>query len=66
MKNNFHTLTILFILFYSVKLLTQQDDSKSEIHKLLFSIPDISVSKIDNDSNFKEAFEISVTQPLEP
>jgi PS-10 peptidase S37 len=58
------SLIIIFILFYSATLVAQIEE-KSELHQRFLSIPDISVKSIEPDSNFAEAFEIFITQPVD-
>ena len=56
---------LIFICFLFIVSIHAQQDSISELHKKLLNLPDISVKIIETDSNFSEAFEIFLTQPVD-
>lgn len=64
MKNKLYYLNFIFGLICSVALFAQEKKD-SVLHKKLLALPDISVRVIETDSNFSEAFEIFLTQPLD-
>jgi hypothetical protein len=56
---------IIIILISFIQIYTQQTNNLSELHQKLLTISDLSVKSIYTDSNFSEAFEIFVTQPVD-
>ena len=61
MKKNI--LLILTLLQFTIPLQAQEE--KTELHKKLLSIKNIAVKVIETDSNFSEAFEIFIPQPVD-
>jgi hypothetical protein len=56
----------LLLISFSFKLnILSQEVEKSELHQKLLTLPDISVKIIKCDSNFSEAFEIFLIQPVD-
>ena len=64
MKNKLYYINFIFCLICSVALFAQEE-KQSVLHEKLLALPDISVKVIETDSNFSEAFEIFLTQPLD-
>lgn len=64
MKKKF-SLLLIIIIFINYLTLAQEDTSKTELHEKLLALPDISIKVIATDSNFLEAFEIFLTQPVD-
>ena len=54
----------IFVILVITTILQAQEEI-SALHKKLLSIPNISVKSIETDSNFAEAFEIFITQPVD-
>ncbi|MCB0751549.1 MAG: hypothetical protein KDC52_08755, partial [Ignavibacteriae bacterium] len=59
------TLIIIIIAISFGNIYSKQENYISDLHQKLLSIPNLSVKSLDADSNFTEAFEIFVTQPVD-
>ncbi len=62
MKRKIYFFILLNLLFFTI-IIAQEE--KSELHRKLLTLPDISVTVIETDSNFSESFEIFLTQPVD-
>lgn len=56
--------TTLLFLIVSTTFFAQENE-KSELHKKLLDLPEITVRVIEADSHFMEVFEIFITQPVD-
>ncbi|MCW8850342.1 MAG: S28 family serine protease, partial [Melioribacteraceae bacterium] len=65
MRKAFQSIFFVLIFISINNSLAFQTESLSDLHKKLLTIQDITVRIIESDSNFSEAFEIFVPQPVD-
>lgn len=63
-KMNTQKLLLIF-LYFTISSFSYSQNAKSELHKKLLTLPEISVKVLVTDSNFSETYEIFLTQPVD-